>query len=131
MTREELIKHIYVQQNKTDDFVSLGKYPSDNTKVLIKNLEHLKKDGYVDFNLPYPGFFMTKRTGYIDGSEDIENIGIPADEGDILAKLTLSGIAYYRENLSPKKRKLNPGWLIAIFSLISLIILIYATFFMK
>tara|TARA_R110002051_G_scaffold124451_3_gene197726 strand:- start:34112 stop:34483 length:372 start_codon:yes stop_codon:yes gene_type:complete len=118
MNQITLMKFLAKEQKDTDEFVSLERYQSVGTEKLVPLLEELKEKGYVKYEVPFKG-----HTGgvYIPGKSDL--VTVPAKKGALKAKLTIDGKDYLR-NLKKEKR-INPGWLILIASIISIILYIY------
>lgn len=128
MDREQLIKHLYTKQKQHDNYVNLGEYPTDETERLKGILKSLKNEGMVEYKIPYQGTFVIKNTNYFDGSKSRQKASIPAQKGNLEARLTLAGKRYYSE----KKGKFNPTWIVIIIATVSAIIAaitLYKNFF--
>ena len=120
MNQKKLMNFLAKEQRDTDELVSLGRYPSDRTEKLEKLLEELQDKGYVNYEVPFKG-----HTGGILIPGKSELVSVPPQKGVLKAKLTIDGKDY----LNNKKSKINPGWLIFIVSVISLLVVIYLNFF--
>lgn len=92
MNQIELLKHLLKQQGNSDDYISLGSYPTAETEAFERTLKELEKPGYVQFEKPHQGFVG----GFVSNTRNAI-ITTPADEGDLEARLTIAGRDYIKE----------------------------------